>query len=100
MTRSGPSLALAPDDRPYLPRGVRMCDDRVRGGKVLLAPEKAIALDAIGEAILARVTGEATFEQIIDDLVATYNAPRDQITGDVQTFMAGLRARMFLMVAT
>ncbi|WP_323784762.1 pyrroloquinoline quinone biosynthesis peptide chaperone PqqD [Thalassovita sp.] len=91
-------LELADDDRPFLPRGVRVIEDRVRGGKVLLAPEKAIALDAIGDAILMRVTGQARFADIVADLAASYNAPKDQIAADVQRFMIGLRARMFLAV--
>ncbi|MDQ2089696.1 pyrroloquinoline quinone biosynthesis peptide chaperone PqqD [Marimonas arenosa] len=92
------SLALAPTDRPRLPRGVRLAQDRVRGGMVLLAPEKAIALDAIGEAILTRVTGDATFAEIVSDLADTYSAPRDQIESDVQAFLQSLRARVFLTV--
>jgi pyrroloquinoline quinone biosynthesis protein D len=91
-------LDLAPDDRPYLPRGVRLFEDRVRGQTVLLAPEKAITLDAIGVAILTRVTGEARLSQIVDDLAATYNAPADQIAGDVQRFLRDLRARLYVMV--
>ena len=92
------SLAIQPSDRPYLPRGVRLHQDRVRGSTVLLAPEKAVALDAIGEAILTRVTGAATLAQIVTDLADAYDAPRDQIETDVQTFLQGLRARVFLMV--
>ncbi|WP_170406566.1 pyrroloquinoline quinone biosynthesis peptide chaperone PqqD [Ruegeria arenilitoris] len=92
------SLALTDTDRPYLPRGVRMVEDRLRGGKVLLAPEKAIALDMIGEAILSRVDGNAEFGAIIADLATTYDAPEEQISKDVQRFMIGLRARMFLGV--
>lgn len=92
------NLTLAPSDRPYLPRGVRLHDDRVRGGKVLLAPEKAVALDEIGIAILSRVTGEARFAEIVGDLAATYSAPVDQIEKDVQRFLMGLRGRMYLMV--
>ena len=92
------NLVLAPTDRPYLPRGVRVVEDRGRGGRVLLAPEKAIALDAIGDAILGRVTGAASFAEIVADLAATYDAPEAQISEDVQRFMVGLRARMFLGV--
>ncbi|MCA0870802.1 pyrroloquinoline quinone biosynthesis peptide chaperone PqqD [Seohaeicola saemankumensis] len=91
-------LELAPGDRPVLPRGVRVVDDRVRGGKVLLGPEKAVALDAIGDAILSRVDGTASFAEIIADLAATYSAPEAQIAQDVQRFLVGLRARMFLAV--
>lgn len=92
------TLELAPTDRPYLPRGVRMITDKVRGGTVLLCPEKAIALDAIGEAILSRVDGSASFKEIVAGLAAAYDAPAEQIAGDVQRFLAGLRARMYLAV--
>jgi pyrroloquinoline quinone biosynthesis protein D len=91
-------LALAPTDRPCLPRGVRMITDKVRGGKVLLCPEKAIALDAIGVAILSRVDGSASFEEIVAGLAAAYDAPAEQIAGDVQRFLAGLRSRLYLAV--
>ncbi|WP_027236497.1 pyrroloquinoline quinone biosynthesis peptide chaperone PqqD [Leisingera caerulea] len=92
------TLALALSDRPYLPRGVRMITDNVRGGTVLLCPEKAIALDAIGEAILSRVDSSASFKEIVAGLAAAYDAPAEQIAGDVQRFLAGLRARMYLAV--
>ncbi|UWQ40962.1 pyrroloquinoline quinone biosynthesis peptide chaperone PqqD [Leisingera aquaemixtae] len=92
------TLALAPTDRPYLPRGVRMITDKVRGGTVLLCPEKAIALDTIGEAILSRVDGSASFKEIVAGLAEAYDAPAEQIAGDVQRFLAGLRARMYLAV--
>lgn len=92
------TLALAPDDRPYLPRGVRLHDDTIRGSTVLLAPEKAVELDQIGLAILRRVDGEQTFAGIIAELAETYNAPADQIEQDVQRFLSGLRARLYLMV--
>ncbi len=92
------SLTLAPRDVPFLPRGVRVQPDRVRGGMVLLAPEKAVALDEIGVAILSRVDGRASLSQIVRDLAQTYQAPEDQIAADVQTFLQGLRARVFLQV--
>ncbi|MCE8514310.1 pyrroloquinoline quinone biosynthesis peptide chaperone PqqD [Ruegeria pomeroyi] len=93
------TLALAPTDRPYLPRGVRLVADRVRGGLVLLAPEKAVALDAVGEAILSRMDGQTSLAALVDQLAAAYDAPRAEIEKDVQAFLQGLRARMFLMVS-
>ena len=72
--------------------------DSVRNQTVLLAPEKAVALDMVGEAILTRVNGADSLEDIITDLANTFQAPRDQIAGDVQTFLQGLRARVFLRV--
>jgi len=91
-------LELAPNERPYLPRGVRMHKDRVRGGVVLLAPEKAILLDDIGVAILSRVDGVRSFGEIIADLAQTFKAPVEQIETDVQRFLVGLRTRMYLGV--
>ena len=93
------SLALADTECPALPRGVRVVEDRVRGGQVLLAPEKAVALDAIGTAILARVDGNTALADIVADLAATYDAPAERIAEDVQRFLVGLRARMFVQVA-
>ena len=92
------SLALAPEERPYLPRGVRLHDDTIRGSMVLLAPEKAVELDQIGVAILSRVNGDASFAEINTDHAQTYNAPAEQIEEDVQRFLTGLRARLYLMV--
>lgn len=92
------SLKIAPHERPYLPRGVRLARDRVRQQTVLLAPEKAVALDMIGEAILSRVNGVDSLEDIVTDLARTFQAPRDQIATDVQRFLQALRARVFLRV--
>ncbi|MGH1357091.1 MAG: pyrroloquinoline quinone biosynthesis peptide chaperone PqqD [Thalassovita sp.] len=92
------SLKIAPHERPYLPRGVRLARDHVRDQSVLLAPEKAVALDMIGEAILSRVNGVESLEEIINDLATTFQAPRDQIATDVQRFLQALRSRVFLMV--
>lgn len=64
----------------------------------MLAPEKAVELDQIGLAILRRVDGEQSFAGIIAELAETYNAPADQIEQDVQRFLSGLRARLYLMV--
>lgn len=92
------TLAFGPMDCPVFPRGVRLHQDRVRGGMVLLAPEKAVALDAIGTAILARVDGRTSFAALIQDLAESYDASAQQIEGDVQSFLMGLRARMYLEV--
>ncbi len=92
------TLELTTTDRPYLPRGVRMHKDRVRGGVVLLAPEKAILLDDIGVAILSRIDGKRRFGEIIADLAEAFKAPPAQIESDVQRFLGGLRARMYLGV--
>lgn len=92
-------LELLDTDVPRLPRGVRLSADRVRGGTVLLAPEKAVRLDDIGVAILGRVDGVASFAEIVGGLAADYNAPLDQIRTDVQRFLTSLRGRIYLELA-
>lgn len=77
---------------PVLPRGVRLHDDRVRGTMVLLAPERAVMLDAIGAAVLARVDGQASLGAISQGLAADYDAPIDQVAADVADFLQGLVA--------
>lgn len=92
-------LELAADDRPRLAPGVRLVEDGVRGKTFLLAPEKAIELDATGCAILGRITGQVTFAEIVRDLATAYDAPASEIEGDVQQYLMALRARMYVGVA-
>lgn len=93
------SDTLSPDDIPVIPRGVRLHWDRVREKWVLLAPERAVALDPIGHAILTEIDGIRSFGAITADLAAKYNAPPDQIAGDAGEFIRGLMNRRILEVA-
>lgn len=93
-----PAALIAPDDIPYLPRGVRLADDRVRGIRVLQAPERAMQLDPIGDAILGELDGARSMGAIVSGLAARYNAPEDQIAGDVQDFLTGLIERRMVFV--
>lgn len=89
---------IAPEQIPYLPRGVRLADDRVRGIRVLQAPERAMQLDAIGDAILSELDGTRTMGAITRDLAARYAAPEDQIAGDIRDFLTGLIERRMVFV--
>jgi len=91
-------MTMEEGGRPRLLSGVRTKYDGVRGNWVLLAPERAIRLDGIGAAILAETDGERTLGGILDALAARYDAPREQIAGDVVTFLASLRDRRMLEV--
>ncbi|MFN6952195.1 MAG: pyrroloquinoline quinone biosynthesis peptide chaperone PqqD [Albidovulum sp.] len=83
---------------PALPRGVRVHFDRVRGIWVLLAPERTVTLDPIGQAILAEVDGRRNFGEITAALATKYAAPLDQIATDCASFLDALRERLFLEV--
>ena len=50
-------MGIETQDVPYLPRGVRLHECKIRKGWFLLAPERALKMDQIGAAILAAVDG-------------------------------------------
>ncbi len=81
---------------PFFPRGVRIHDDRVRGFKVLLAPERALKLDMTGAAILGEVNGDRSFEEIVTILANRYNAPAEQIGKDARAYLSGLIDRRMM----
>jgi len=87
---------IAAEARPHLPRGVRLVHNEAQGGWVLLAPERLFKADAIAVEVLKRCTGEATFASIVDDLAATYAAPRERILADVTALLRGLADKRLL----
>ena len=87
-------------DVPALPRGVRLHYDRIREAWVLLAPERAVTLDAVGHAILSEVDGQRSFGEITRMLADKYDAPSEQIAKYSAGFLSELRDRRFLDVAT
>ena len=84
------------DARPRLPPGVRLVHNEAQGGFVLLAPERVFKADAIAAEILKRCTGEATIATIVDDLAATYKAPRERILADVTKLLGSLADKRLL----
>ena len=96
MSEPSAATAIAADARPRLPRGVRLVHNEAQGGWVLLAPERVFKADAIAVEIVKRCTGEATFGEIIDDLVKTYSAPREKILTDVTALLRGLADKRLL----
>lgn len=81
---------------PKLPRGVKLREDKARGGWTLMAPERIIKLDPIAHEILKCVDGERKVAAIVDDLTARFNAPRDQIDRDVKAMLGSLAEKRFL----
>ena len=90
------AASIAPEAKPRLPRGVRLTHSEPQGGWVLLAPERIFKADAIAVEILKRCTGEATLGAIVDDLAATFKAPRERIYADVSKLLAGLAEKQLL----
>ncbi|QUJ76767.1 pyrroloquinoline quinone biosynthesis peptide chaperone PqqD [Sulfitobacter albidus] len=92
-------MKLHGTDIPVIPRGVRLHHDRVRARWVLLAPERTIALDPISHAILTALDGARDLDAVVTHLAASYDAPEDQIRGDVTEYITGLMDRRILEVA-
>lgn len=88
---------IASNAKPRLPRGVRLVHNEAQGGWVLLAPERVFKADAIAHEILKRCTGEASVEQIVDDLAKAFaGAPRERIHEDVVKLIGGLADKKLL----
>ena len=87
---------ISADAKPRLPRGVRLVHNEAQGGWVLLAPERVFKADAIAVEIVKRCTGEATFAAIVDDLAATFAAPRERILADASALLRGLADKKLL----
>jgi pyrroloquinoline quinone biosynthesis protein D len=90
------SATTSVDSIPFLPRGVRLHEDSVRGVPVLLGPERAMMLDEIGHAILSEIDGVHTLGQIAQDLSARYDAPNDEVVADVTAFLDDLADRQMV----
>lgn len=65
---------------------------------MLLAPERAIALDQIGHAILSRIDGIRDFGAITRDLAESFGAPIEDVARDSGEFIEALAERRILEV--
>jgi pyrroloquinoline quinone biosynthesis protein D len=90
------AATITPDARPRLPRGVRLVHNEAQGGWVLLAPERVFKADPIAAEVVKRCTGEASFAAIVDDLAATFGAPRERVLADVTALLQGLADKKLL----
>ena len=77
------ALQISKETIAKIPSGVRLQFDKARDTWMLLAPERAVKLDQIAAAILQEVDGVADIGTISATLAKKYNAPVDQIAGDV-----------------
>jgi len=75
-------IRIGEESTPKLAAHVTMKFDKHRDRWVILAPERVLMLDQIAAEILNRCDGKSV-AAIIDDLVATFEAPRQDIAKDV-----------------
>ena len=79
-----------------LARGVRLREDPVRGQTVLLAPERALALDEIAVMIVNALDGERDLDAIAQEFSVKFEAPKEQILVDVIAFVDEFSKRRML----
>jgi pyrroloquinoline quinone biosynthesis protein D len=75
---------------PRFAAGVRLRDDPVRGGWVVLAPERLFVPDEHAVEVLKLVDGVRSVAVIVDELAARYDAARDMIATDVMAMLQDL----------
>ncbi len=79
-----------------LARGVRLREDPVRGQTVLLAPERALALDEIAVMIVKALDGERDLDAIAQEFSVTFEEPKERILTDVIAFVVEFSKRRML----
>lgn len=82
--------ALADTDVPFLPRGVRLRRCERRQAWFLLAPERAVRLDAVAAAILRGLDGMRDVSALVAGLARDFRAPEERVARDVRAFLADL----------
>ncbi len=74
-----------------LAKRVRLREDAVRGGTVLLAPEAVIELNAQGAEVLSLCDGTRTEEEVVLEMQRRY-APQE-VDADVRRFLVRVLRR-------
>lgn len=78
---------------PRLATGVRLREDRIRGGHNLLAPEHVLRVNASTAAVLALCDGRRCLREIVDQLSRDYAADRERIERDTIALIDDLTTR-------
>lgn len=84
---------IGTEARPQLATGVRIREDRVRGGHNLLAPEHVLRINASTAAILTLCDGQRCLREIVDHLARDYQADRARIERDTIAVIDDLASR-------
>ena len=80
-TPTGTMITAA--SKPALPRHIKLRHDAGRGRWVILAPERVFNPDDIAVSVIKMCDGQRDVSAITAALSVEYNAPADQILGDV-----------------
>jgi pyrroloquinoline quinone biosynthesis protein D len=78
------------DSRPALATHARLQHDAVRQQWVVQAPERLFVLDEVAHAVLSLCGNGLTVAEIADQLGVEFDAPPDEIRGDVLELLQDL----------
>jgi pyrroloquinoline quinone biosynthesis protein D len=84
------SAPLTVSSRPVLASHARLQRDAVREQWVVQAPERLFVLDDVAHAVLSRCDGGLSVAEIAAELGAEFDAPVDEIRGDVLELLQDL----------
>jgi pyrroloquinoline quinone biosynthesis protein D len=87
------TAALSESTQPRLARGVRLRQDKARGGHVLLAPERVLQANGTAVEVLALCDGERTLGEIVDLLAGRFATDRERIASEVDALLRDLAAK-------
>jgi len=87
---------IGPESRPAFARYARLHRDQARERTVILGPERAYEVDAIGLAVLDLCDGRRSLAEIAAHLARTYSAPVEIIARDVTALLQGLADKRLL----
>ena len=89
---------IAETDVIGLPAWVRLRFDRVRNRWVLLAPERVLFPCETSVEIIQKLDRPQPFADVLDDLAAAYDAPREVLAADVTAMLDDLAGQGFLEI--
>jgi len=90
-------LVLTEESVPKLPRHAKLRFDKPRDKWIILAPERVFELDPIAAEVVQLCDGTTPINQLVDNLAAKYEAPRDVIAKDVTEMLQGLADKGFVV---
>jgi len=90
--------SINPGSVPRLPRHVKLRHDKARDRWLILVPERVLVPDDTAVAVLTRVDGARSVQDIAEELARTYEAPVALILADSVALLQGLADKGFLAV--
>lgn len=83
-------LIVTETTRIVIPRHIKLRHDAGRGVWIILAPERVFSPDPIAVEVLKKCDGQRSVGDIAAELASDYQAPREEILGDIITMLQDL----------